>query len=63
MDRLLAPLSWASRLAHAATGGNPRHTLCRASLEPDAPMWLRVLAACVEAVAPGHLAWTAGVGE
>ena len=63
MDRLLAPLSLASRMVNAATGGSPRHTLCRRSLEPDAPRWLLIVAACVEALAPGHLAWTAGAGE
>ena len=61
MDRLLAPLSWASRVVNAATGGDLSMTLCRRSLEPDAPRWLLIVAAIAEAIHPGHLAWSAGL--
>lgn len=47
-----------SRAANTLRGGSSRDTLCYASLLPGAPLWLRLLAACVEYHHPGHLAWT-----
>jgi len=51
-------LAFPSRAVNALTGGRPDMTLCRQSLEPDAPLWLLVLAALVEFFHRGHLAWT-----
>lgn len=39
-------------------GGCWSSTLCHASLLPGSPLWLQVMAACVEYFHPGHLAWT-----
>lgn len=47
-----------SRLACRLTLGHSGTTLCYASLHPDAPLWLLVLAATVEYFHPAHLAWS-----